>query len=528
MSTDCDVAVIGAGHNGLVCATYLAKAGLKVKMFERRAVVGGAAVTEEFHPGFRNSVCAYTVSLLNKKIVEDMDLYRHGLQLIERPLANFMPLEDGGYLKAHADPVKMQTEVARHSAHDAKQLGDYEATISRLANVLKSFILETPPNVGGGVSALWPFWKTGRRFYGMNIEDQRDFADIMTLSADAFLSRWFESEPVKALFAFDGVVGNFASPRMPGTAYVLLHHCFGDVMGRPSVWGHAIGGMGAITQAMAKAAEEAGVQIETAAPVASLLTVDKRVSGLRLVDGREIKARAVACNTHPNLLFDKLLNKDIVPPEFVKRMDHFKSVSGTFRMNVALRELPNFKCLEGSQLAEHHSAGIILAPSVDYMEKAYRDATDKGWSDYPIVEMLIPSTIDDTLAPNGQHVASLFCQHFDPDLSGGRSWDRCRDEAANTILDTVNSYAPNFRDSIIATQILSPLDLEREFGLVGGDIFHGSLSLNQLFSMRPILGHADYRMPLKGLYLCGAGAHPGGGVTGAPGHNAAHEMIRDL
>ncbi|NQW00242.1 MAG: NAD(P)/FAD-dependent oxidoreductase [Rhodospirillales bacterium] len=528
MTTDCEVAVIGAGHNGLVCAAYLAKAGLKVRVFERRAVVGGAAVTEEFHPGFRNSVCAYTVSLLNRKVVDDLDLYGHGLRIVERPLANFLPLEGGGYLKAHGDPAKMQVEVRRHSTADADALPDYEATLDRVARVLRSFILETPPNLGGGVQDLWRLWKTGRRFNAMEREDQRDFADIMTLSADEFLSRWFVSDAVKALFAFDGVVGNYASPSMPGTAYVLLHHCFGDILERPGAWGHAIGGMGAITQAMAKAAEAAGVVIETSCPVAAVETDDRGVRGLALVDGRVISARAVAANLHPGLLVGKLLDSKATPPAFQRRIARIKSVSATFRMNVALSELPDFACLPGTGQAQHHTAGIIFAPSVAYMERAYRDARDFGWSSQPIVEMLIPSTIDDTLAPAGRHVASLFCQHFDPHLSGGRSWDDCREEAAEAVIDTVNAQAPNFRQSILGRQILSPLDLEREFGLVGGDIFHGALSLNQLFSARPTLGNAAYRMPVRGLYLCGAGAHPGGGVTGAPGHNAAREILKDL
>ena len=528
MAARCDVAIIGAGHNGLVCASYLAKAGLKVKVFERRRVVGGAAVTEEFHPGFRNSVCAYTVSLLNRKIVEDLNLYAHGLKIIERPLANFLPIDATRYLKGHASPEKMKTEVARHSTNDAANLADYEATLLRLAKILQSFLLETPPNVGGGPTDWWRLWKTGRRFSQLDLEDQRDFADIMTLSADGFLSRWFESEPVKALFAFDGVVGNYASPRMPGTAYVLLHHCFGDIMGQPGAWGHAIGGMGAITQAMAKAAELEGVEIETACPVRQVRSENGVVRGLELEDGRQISARAVAANTHPTLLFGKLLDQKSVPPEILKRMAQIKSSSATLRMNVALSELPDFLCQPDCRQSEHHTAGIVFAPSIQYMEMAYRDAQDFGWSRKPIVEILIPSTIDETLAPSGQHVASLFCQHFDPNLSDGRSWDNCRDTAVEAIIDTVNEHAPNFRSSLIATQVLTPLDLEREFGLVGGDIFHGCLSVNQLFSARPTLGYADYRMSLKGLYLCGSGAHPGGGVTGAPGHNAAREILRDL
>ena len=286
--------------------------------------------------------------------------------------------------------------------------------------------------------------------------------------------------------------------------------------------------MGAITQAMASAARMAGAEIETSAPVAQVMSNRSGVKGIQLEDGRTFSCRAVAANIHPKLLFDKLVSSDIVPPEFIKRMDQLKSVSGTFRMNVALSELPDFSSLPGTVQAEHHTAGIIMAPSVSYMERAYRDAVDFGWSNKPIVEMLIPSTIDDTLSPKGQHVASLFCQHFDPNLSNHRSWYDHRDEAANTIIDLVTPYAPNFKASLLGTQILSPLDLEREFSLIGGDIFHGSLGINQIFSMRPTLGYADYRMPVRGLYLCGSGAHPGGGVTGAPGHNAAREILRDL
>lgn len=523
-----DVVIIGAGHNGLVAAGYLAKAGLRVKVVERRGVVGGAAVTEEFHPGYRNSLCSYTVSLLNPKVVSDLALYQHGLEIISRPLSNFLPLQNGDYLKSFPDAAKMYAEVARHSQHDADQLADYQATISRLADVLKSLVLETPPNAGGGLRDLWQMLKTGNRLRALSLEDQRDLADIMTISAIDFLTRWFVSEPVKALFAFDGIVGTMASPHSPGTAYVLLHHCFGEIMKTPGTWGHAIGGMGAITQAMARSAEVAGADIETDAPVAEVLVKNGTVQGVRLEDGRELFSRAVASNINPKLLFQKLVAAEHVAPAFRRRMDNMRFKSGTFRMNVALNELPDFTCLPGTVQAEHHTAGILIAPSVAYMDEAWRSATQKGWSENPVVEMLIPSTIDDTLAPAGHHVASLFCQHFDPDLPNGRSWDDEREAAADAIIATVTKVAPNFARSIIARKILSPLDLERDFGLTGGDIFHGAMDLNQLFSLRPTLGHADYRMPVKGLYLCGSGAHPGGGVTGAPGHNAAMEMLRDL
>ncbi len=523
-----DAVIVGAGHNGLVTGAYLGLKGLKVKIVERRGTVGGAAVTEEFHPGYRNSICAYAVSLLNPKIVADLGLYDHGLRIIERPLSNFLPTAEGGYLKSFADRRKMHDEVTRHSAADAARLDDYEATISRLADVLRALVLETPPNAGGGWRDFWALLRAGNRLRGLTLEDQRDLADIMTMSAADFLARWFESDAVKALFAFDGIVGTFASPQTPGTAYVLLHHCFGEIMETPGAWGHAVGGMGAITQAMARAAEGAGVDIETAAAVDRVLVEDGKATGVRLADGREIRGRAVAAGINPRLLFEKLIDPEEVEPVFLRRVKNWRCESGTFRMNVALSELPNFTCLPGTEQAEHHTAGIVIAPSVEYMDTAFYDAKRLGWSRAPVVEVLIPSTVDDTLAPQGRHVASLFCQQFKPELPDGRSWDEARGEAADTIIDTVTRFAPNFKSSIIARQILSPLDLEREFGLLGGDIFHGAMDLNQLFSLRPTLGHADYRMPIKGLYLCGSGAHPGGGVTGAPGHNAAREIIRDL
>jgi phytoene dehydrogenase-like protein len=523
-----DVVIVGGGHNGLVCAAYLARAGLSVKVVERRHVVGGAAVTEEFHPGFRNSIASYAVGLLHPKVVRDLDLFGHGLELVQWQMSNFLPLEDGNYLKSYPDPERSRREIARISAADAGRLEDYENTIGRLADVLRGFILETPPNSGGGLRDLWSLLKAGRRLHGMDLETQRDLADIMVLSAVEFLDRWFVSDAVKSLFAYDGIIGTFASPYSPGTAYVLLHHCFGEIMEKPGAWGHAIGGMGAVTQAMARSALAAGVNIETDAAVAEVLVAGGKATGVRLHDGRVIAGRAVAANVNPKLLFLDLLDRGNVDPAFRQRMANWRCKSATLRMNVALRELPDFTCLPGGEAAEHHRGGIIIGPSLRYLDDAYVDARRHGWSKRPFVELVIPSTIDDTLAPAGRHVASLFCQHFNPDLPGGLHWDDVREDAADAAVDAVTAFAPNFRDAIIARQILTPLDLEREFGLVGGDIFHGALDLNQLYSLRPTLGHADCRMPIKGLYLCGSGALPGGGVTGIPGHNAAREIIRDF
>ena len=511
-----DAIIVGAGHNGLVCACYLARAGLKVKVLERRSVVGGAAVTEEFHPGFRNSAAAYTVSLLQPKVIRELRLAEHGLRILERPLSNFLPLEDG-YLKVGGGLEATQREIAKFSARDAERLPDYYRTIEGVANVLRGAVLETPPNMGGGVSDLLRFLSMGIKLKRLDMESRRDLLELFTRSAAELLERWFESEPIKAAFGFDAVVGNYASPFHPGTAYVLLHHCFGEVNGKRGIWGHAVGGMGAISEALAAEARRLGVEIECNAAVARV-----RQGWVALEDGSELAARAVVANVNPKLLFLKLMEKSDLPAEFIARMERYKCGSATFRMNVALSELPRFSCLP--EPGPHLSSGIILAPSLGYMDRAYLDARAEGIARAPIVEMLIPSTVDDSLAPKGMHVASLFCQHFAPEAD----WSRRKDEAIGRIFDVVESHAPGFRASVIAHSALSPADLEREFGLVGGDIFHGALSLGQLWSARPLLGHSDYRAPLKGIYLCGAGAHPGGGVTGAPGHNCAREVLRDI
>jgi phytoene dehydrogenase-like protein len=526
-----DVVIVGGGHNGLTCAAYLGMAGLKVKVLERRDIVGGAAVTEEFHPGFRNSVASYTVSLLNPKVIRDLDLHAHGLRIVERRALNFLPTEDGRYLLTGEGRTK--SEIAKFSTKDAEHYDAFSAELDAIADVLRDLVLRAPPNLvqGFNLRSLREFLNlagVGNRLRGLGIERQRALLELMAKSAGSYLDGWFESAPIKALHGFDGIVGNYASPYTPGSAYVLLHHVFGEVNGKKGVWGHAIGGMGAITEAMAKSARSRGVEIETGAAVREVIVEKGRAAGVVLGDGRTIRARAVASNLHPRLLFESLVPEDALPPEFLARIRRWVSGSGTFRMNVALSKLPSFTALPGDALADHHTAGIILAPSLAYMDRAYTDARAHGWSREPIVEMLIPSTLDGSLAPEGAHVASLFCQHVAPQLPGGRSWDDHRDEVADLMIATVDRFAPGFRNSVIARQALTPLDLERTFGLIGGDIFHGAMSLDQIFSARPMLGHADYRAPLKGLYLCGSGSHPGGGVTGAPGHNAARAIVSDL
>jgi phytoene dehydrogenase-like protein len=526
-----DVVIVGAGHNGLTCAAYLAAAGLNVKVVERREVVGGAAVTEEFHSGFRNSVAAYTVSLLNPKVAGDLDLARHGLRIVERRAQNFLPAPDGRYLLTGEG--RTQREIAKFSSRDAARYGAYAQEVERVADVLRTLVLRAPPNVVEGSSVrgaaeLARLAALGNRLRDLPMESRRALLDLFTKSAAEYLEGWFDGDLVKALFGFDSVVGNYASPYTPGTAYVLLHHAFGEVNGKKGVWGHAIGGMGAITQAMAAAARSRGVEIETGAPVREVLIEGDRAVGVATEDGRFIRARAVAANVNPKLLYARMVPADALPAGFAERMRRWRCGSGTFRINVALSRLPSFDALPGAEPGDHHTAGIILAPSLAYMDRAHRDAREHGWSREPIVEMLIPSTLDDSLAPAGAHVASLFCQHVAPELPDGASWDERRDEVADLMIATVDRYAPGFAASVVGRQVLSPLDLERTFGLLGGDIFHGALSLDQLFSARPMLGYADYRSPVRGLYLCGSGAHPGGGVTGAPGHNAARTIAADL
>ncbi len=517
-----DALIIGGGHNGLVCAFYLARAGMKVRVLERRHVVGGAAVTEEFAPGFRNSTASYTVSLLRPKVIADMKLHDRGYRVIERTISNFFPFPDT-YLKLGGGMARTQTEFARFSARDAAAYPAYDAALEKVAGVLRDLALKIPPNVGGGLRAVlggagqgWPLARLG-------IEAQRDLLDVFTKSARAFLSGWFEDDRVQTAFAFDAVVGNYAGVSTPGSAYVLLHHVFGEVNGKFGTWGHAIGGMGAITQAMAAACVEAGVEISLEAPVERVLVDGGKAAGVVLESGEEIAAGVVAANVGPALLYRRMVDAGDLPADFNKRMKSFKTGSGTFRMNVALSELPDFTVLPGKDKAEHHTAGIVIAPGMDYMDRAYDDARAHGWSKAPIVEMTLPTTVDDSLAPPGKHIASLFCQQFDPKLD----WDAHREDVADLIVDTVTDHAPNFKGAVIARQIHSPLDLERKFGLVDGDIFHGNMSLDQLWSARPVLGHGDYRSPIAGLYMCGSGTHPGGGVTGAPGHNAAHAILAD-
>lgn len=516
--------IVGAGHNGLVCACYLARAGHKITMLEARSIVGGAAVTEEFHPGFRNSTASYTVSLLDPEIIKALNLHRHGLEILERPVSNFLPLPQGDYLALYPDLAKTQEQVSKFSTQDAKNLPRYYEDLDAITPLVQWVMKQTPPAIaGGGLGDLVKAFQLSRHFSKLTREQQNRLLRLFTLSAVEYLDEYFESEPIKAVFGFDAVVGHFDSPYSPGSAYVLLHHVVGGVNGKAGTWGHARGGMGAITKAMAIEATKLGVNIKTSSPIEQVLTNNGRAVGVKTTAGDHYEADFVVSNVNPALLHNQLLNPSDVSSETQHHFRHYKSKSGTFRLNVALKGLPTFTAQPSEDVLK---GGIIMAPSLKYMEQAFFDARAHGFASQPIVEMLIPSLVDDSLAPIDQHVASLFCQHFDPAL--GADWDQHKDQAIDAIFNVVESFAPGFKSLLLGVQSHSPWDLEQKFGLIGGDIFHGRLSLDQLYSARPMVGMSQYQSEIEHLYLCGAGSHPGGGVSGIPGLNAAREIIRLL
>ena len=511
--------IIGGGHNGLVCAFYLARAGHRVTICEARDVIGGAAVTEEFAPGFRNSTASYTVSLLQPKVIADLGLVARGYRVIERPVANYLPLE-GDYMLMGGGLEASQAQAARFSREDADALPEYFDMLEDAAEVLRGLALKAPPDPKGGLRSLIDAAMQGRALSKLSTERQRQVLQLFTRSAREFLDDWFESDEVKAAFGFDACVGNYASPDEPGSAYVLLHHVFGEVNGKNGTWGHVIGGMGAITQMMAQACREQGVEIRTEAPVEQVLIEAGAAVGVRLGSGEVLRAKRVISNMGPKPLFDRLVPSEAMPPELARAMASYRGGSGSLRMNVALSGLPQFGFAPAGDA--HLRSGIIMAPSLDYMDRAFQTAKADGFSKEPIVEMLIPSMVDDSLAPEGQHVTSLFCQHVDPDLPEDRET-----EAVEAVFDVIEHHAPGFRELVLHRQVHTPRALEAKFGLWRGDIFHGRLSLDQMWAARPVLGSGSYKTPIKGLWLCGSGTHPGGGVTGAPGHNCANAVLRE-
>lgn len=513
-----DAIIIGGGHNGLVCAFYLAQAGMKVTICEARDLIGGAAVTEEFAPGFRNSTASYTVSLLQPKIIKDMELVERGYRVVRRPVSNYLPLKDG-YLLMGPQLEFSQNQVKQFSIEDAKRLPEYFSMLEGAAEVLRQLALSTPPEPDGGLRSLLEAAIQTKALRRLPIGRQREVLQLFTRSAAEVLDSWFETEPIKAALGFDSCVGNYASPYDPGSAYVLLHHVFGEIDGEKGAWGHVIGGMGAITQMMGKACLDKGVEIRTGEAVKNVLIEKGVATGVRLASGEEINAKYVISNIGPKPLFDQLIPRRELPGDFTSGIDRYAGGSGSLRLNLALSELPTFRHAPENDL--HLKSGIIIAPSLNYMDTAFNDARKSGFSRQPIVEMLIPTLVDESLAPKNKHIASLFCQHVDPDIPAKKE-----SAAVDAALDAIENHAPGFRKLILHKQVHSPRALEAKFGLWRGDIFHGRMTLDQLWAARPILGAGSYKTPVKGLWLCGAGTHPGGGVTGAPGHNAAHAILK--
>jgi phytoene dehydrogenase-like protein len=524
MAAHFDAIIIGAGHNGLVTACYLARAGKKVLVLERRHVVGGACVTEEVFPGFKVSTAAYVNSLFRKDIIRELRLHDHGFAVLERNPSSFSPFPDGRYLLLGPDGAMNRREIAKFSVRDAENYPKYEVMLERVADVIEPTLEMTPPNLlRPGLKDLWRLFKLGRAFQKMG-PGMSEALEILTGPARTILDRWFESEPVKATLATDAVIGAMAAPSMPGTAYVLFHHVMGETNGKRGVWAYVKGGMGGLTQALAGAAKALGVDIRTNAEVQRILVQNGVVLGVALADGDEYRAPVVASNADANVTFNRLMDSRLLPPAFADAVGRINYDSAALKINVALSELPDFAACPGKQPGPQHRGTIHICPDQDYIERAYDDAKYGRPSAAPILECTIPSAVDPTVAPPGKHLMSMFIQYAPYRLREG-NWDELRDRFADRCFDLLNEYAPNFKRSVLARQVLTPLDLERTFNLTGGNIFQGAMTLNQLFFLRPVVGYASYRTPIRGLYLCGAAAHPGGGVIGAAGKNAALAIL---
>jgi len=528
MPASYDLIVIGGGHNGLVTAAYLARAGVKVLVLERREVLGGACVTEEVWPGYKVSTAAYVNSLLRPEIIRDLELKRHGFQMLPRSPSSFTPFPDDRSLLLGPDKALTHREIAKFSTRDAEALPKYEAMLERVADFLEPTLVQTPPNPWSlRPGNLVQLAKMGLAFLKLGHDGQKA-VEILTGAATPILDRWFESEQLKVTLATDAIIGAMASPSMPGTAYVLFHHVMGECDGVRGVWGYVRGGMGGISNAIAAAAREKGAEIRTNAEVGRILVKDGTVQGVGLTDGTEIRATRVASGVDANVTFLKLMSNGDLPPEFVEAVRHIDYASASCKINVALSELPDFTAVPGTAPGPQHRGTIHISPTMEYIERAYDDAKYGHPSKEPIIEATIPSVLDDTLAPQGKYVMSMFTQYFPYKLAPGLSLEEEKEKYADRCFELMNQFAPNFKRSVIARQVLSPVDLEQRFGLTGGNIMQGVMSLSSLSFMRPVPGYADYRTPVRNLYLCGAATHPGGGVMGACGYNAAREILRDI
>ncbi|MGE5321615.1 MAG: phytoene desaturase family protein [Actinomycetota bacterium] len=520
-----DAIVIGGGHNGLTNAAYLARAGKKVLVLERRHVLGGAAVTEEVFPGFKFSVCSYVVSLLRPEIIRDLDLPRHGLEIL--PLdGTFTPMPNGDYLWRVNDHGKTRREIARHSKLDAEAYEEFGKAMQAMCRFVKPILGMVPPEPTTlNPRELMKLLFIGRRFQGLSSDDKYNQVQLMTMSAVDFLDQWFETDVLKATMSASGIIGTFLGVRSPGTAYVLLHHYMGEIDGAFRSWGFARGGTGAISNAIAEAAREAGAEIRTNSPIAQVIVKNSRAVGVALQNGEEFYADVISSSVDPRLTVLKFIEEKQLPAEFLEDVRRYKFRGSSGKVNIALDALPDFKCLPGA--GAHLRGAISISPSVEYMEKAYDDAKYGNFSRRPYIDMVIPSLTDPSVAPPGKHVLSCFVQYAPYKLRPGLNWDEQREAFGNNVVDTISEYAPNLKNIIINKQVLTPLDLEREFGLSEGNIFQGELSLEQLFFLRPVPGYAQFRTPIKNLYMCGSATHPGGGIMGAPGRLAALEILKD-
>lgn len=525
-----DVVIIGGGHNGLITAGYLARAGQKVCVLEKRPVVGGACVSEEVWPGYKVSTLAYLCSLLQPRIIEELELKKFGYHIYPKDPTFFTAFPDGRHLFFHQDMRKTQEQLAKFSKKDAEYYPKYEEELVFLAEWVEKLILyETPPNiVRRRFSDLLKMGKLGVNALKLGDEGLVRMVKIMTQSVSDFLNERFESEEIKATLATDGLIGATAGPSTPGTAYILLHHVMGGATGQRGVWGFVRGGMGGITQALKASAESKGVDVRLNSGVKEILIKEGRASGVVLENGDEIKANVIVSNADPRRTFLGMISSEHLDPEFREGIEIYRSEGASVKINLALDGLPDFKALPGSELADQHKTTIHICPTVEYMEDAWDDAKNGRISEKPMLECTIPTAYDDSLAPPGKHLMNVFAQFGPYTLANGDSWDNgLKDKFADRCLDILAEYAPNIKDIVLHRQVVSPLDLEREYGMTGGNLFHGDMGLDQLFCMRPVAGWAKYRTPVRHLYMCGSGTHPGGGVMGIPGYNAAREILKD-
>ena len=520
-----DAIIIGGGHNGLVAAAYLARAGRRVLVLERRELVGGCAVTEEIWPGYRVSTGAYLLSLMQERIVRDLELERFGYRVDAKDPAFFSAFPDGRHFFMWQDRAKTLAEIARFSRRDAEVYPEYEDRLERLSEVVEGLLLTAPPQFPPqGLGDFIDYLKLAARLRGLSPGETVALVKIFTQSAAEFLDEWFESEQVKVTLATDGVIGANGGPRSPGTAYILLHHCMGGVAGHRGLWGFVRGGMGTVAEAIAASARAWGAEIRTSAAVAKVLVRGGRAWGVVLESGEEIEGAAIASNLDPKLTFLRLVDPSHLDPEFAESIRKFRIEGTSCKINLALSGLPEFTAYPGAP-GPHHRATMHICPDIDYVERAWDDAKYGRPSTRPLLELTIPTMYDPTLAPRGKHIMGIFLQYAPYTLREG-TWDELREPFGDRVTALIAEYAPNFPSLIEHRQVMTPLDMERRFGITGGNIFHGEMSLDQMFVMRPVAGWARYRTPIQGLFLCGSGAHPGGGVMGAPGYNCAREMLR--